>query len=71
VLPEAATCNHSVLVPRVDRDGNEIGGERLPDIAVPLASALKLVPSRRISFNSINEVFFPFITSLILCLIIL
>jgi len=28
-----------VLVPQVDTDGNEIGGVRLPDIAVPTATA--------------------------------
>ncbi|MDH3283349.1 MAG: alpha/beta hydrolase domain-containing protein [Acidobacteriota bacterium] len=28
----------NVLVPQVDRDGNEVGGLRLPEIAVPLAT---------------------------------
>jgi Alpha/beta hydrolase domain len=28
-----------VLVPQVDADGNEVGGVRLPDIAVPLGTA--------------------------------
>ena len=34
-LPEAYT----VLIPQVDKDGNEIGGVRLPDIEVPVATA--------------------------------
>jgi hypothetical protein len=30
--------NYAVLVPKVDRDGNEVAGIRLPDIAAPLAT---------------------------------
>lgn len=35
VLPDA----YGVLVPKVDADGNEIGGIRLPDVAVPTGTA--------------------------------
>ena len=35
ILPDAYT----VLVPKVDDDGNELGGIRLPDIAVPTGTA--------------------------------
>jgi hypothetical protein len=35
--PEPAK-SYRVLVPRVDGDGNEVAGIRLPDIAVPLAT---------------------------------
>jgi len=35
ILPEA----YGVLVPKVDADGNEAGGIRLPDIAVPTGTA--------------------------------
>ena len=30
---------YTVLIPQVDNDGNEIGGVRLPDVEVPLATA--------------------------------
>lgn len=39
VLPDMLPGAYSVLVPQVDKDGNEIGGIRLPDIAAPLATA--------------------------------
>jgi Alpha/beta hydrolase domain len=39
VLPVALPDRYRVLVPAVDTDGNEIGGIRLPDIAVPLGTA--------------------------------
>jgi len=39
VLPKTTAQAYTVLVPQVDADGNEIGGVRLPDIAVPLATA--------------------------------
>jgi hypothetical protein len=35
MLPDA----YAVLVPQVDKDGNEIGGVRMPDVEVPLATA--------------------------------
>lgn len=39
VIPEASDASpYRPLVPKVDSDGNEIGGIRLPDIAVPLAT---------------------------------
>ena len=38
VLPVALRDRYRVLVPAVDADGNEIGGIRLPDIAVPLGT---------------------------------
>jgi alpha/beta hydrolase family protein len=38
VLPEAVSPPYSVLVPRVDTDGNEVAGIRLPDVAVPTAT---------------------------------
>jgi Alpha/beta hydrolase domain len=38
VLPEKTAQAYTVLVPQVDADGNEIGGVRLTDIAVPLAT---------------------------------
>jgi hypothetical protein len=39
VHPEPTGANgYGVLVPQVDADGNEIGGVRLPGIAVPLAT---------------------------------
>ena len=40
VLPVALADHYRVRVPKVDRDGNEIGGVRLPDIAVPTATAM-------------------------------
>jgi hypothetical protein len=39
VLPVAFTDSYRVLVPKVDADGNEIGGLRLPQITVPLGTA--------------------------------
>ena len=33
--PEPAAQSYNALVPQVDRDGNELAGIRLPDIAVP------------------------------------
>jgi hypothetical protein len=39
VLPKTTAQAYTVLVPQADADGNEIGGVRLPDIAVPLATA--------------------------------
>lgn len=38
VLPEAIDPPYTVLVPRVDADGNDVGGIRLPDVAVPTAT---------------------------------
>lgn len=38
VNPKPPTRTYRVLVPRVDADGNEVAGIRLPDIAVPLAT---------------------------------
>ena len=35
VLPEVLPDSYPVLVPKVDADGNEIGGIRLPEVAVP------------------------------------
>jgi hypothetical protein len=39
VLPEAIAPAYPVLVPRVDADGNEVAGIRLPDVAVPTATS--------------------------------
>jgi len=39
VLPATTARAYTVLVPQVDRDGNEIGGVRLPEIIVPLVTA--------------------------------
>ncbi|HVY13884.1 MAG TPA: alpha/beta hydrolase domain-containing protein [Rhodopila sp.] len=36
--PKPAERRYGALVPQVDADGNEIGGIRLPDIAVPLGT---------------------------------
>ncbi|HEX2885224.1 alpha/beta hydrolase domain-containing protein [Vineibacter terrae] len=38
VDPQSAADAYRVLVPKVDSDGNEVGGIRLPDIAVPLGT---------------------------------
>jgi hypothetical protein len=38
VKPGTADRHYRTLVCRVDRDGNEVAGIRLPDIAVPLAT---------------------------------
>jgi hypothetical protein len=38
VLPEILPDRYGVLVPRVDADGNETGGIRLPEIVVPTAT---------------------------------
>jgi len=40
VLPVATADRYRVLVPKVDQDGNETSGVRLPDIAVPTATAM-------------------------------
>jgi Alpha/beta hydrolase domain len=40
VLPVALADRYGVLVPKVDRDGNETSGILLPDIAVPTATAM-------------------------------
>ena len=40
VLPVALADQYGVLVPKVDRDGNETSGILLPDIAVPTATAM-------------------------------
>jgi hypothetical protein len=40
VPPVALPARYRVLVPALDADGNEIGGIRLPDIAVPLGTAM-------------------------------
>ncbi len=40
VLPVATAERYRVLVPKVDQDGNETSGVRLPDIAVPTATAM-------------------------------
>jgi hypothetical protein len=39
VLPVTQKETYRVLVPKVDADGNEISGVRLPDITVPTATA--------------------------------
>jgi len=39
-LPVALADRYRVLVPKVDADGNETSGVRLPDIAVPTATAM-------------------------------
>jgi hypothetical protein len=39
VLPTSTGDAYGVLVPKVDSDGNEIGGVRLPEISVPLGTA--------------------------------
>jgi Alpha/beta hydrolase domain len=39
VLPVAGVESYGVLVPKVDTDANEMSGIRLPDIAVPIATA--------------------------------
>jgi hypothetical protein len=39
VPPVALPDRYGVLVPKVDRDGNEIGGVVLPELAVPTATA--------------------------------
>ncbi len=38
-LPEILPDAYRVLVPKVDADGNEVGGIRLPDVAVPTGTA--------------------------------
>jgi hypothetical protein len=38
VHPERVATPYVALVPAVDRDGNDLGGLRLPDIAVPLGT---------------------------------
>ncbi len=40
VPPVALAAQYRVLVPKVDRDGNETSGILLPDIAVPTATAM-------------------------------
>jgi len=40
VLPVTLPDNYRILVPKVDRDGNETSGILLPDIAVPTATAM-------------------------------
>src|SRR5262249_29206114 len=40
VLPVALADRYRVLVPKVDRDGNETSGILLPEIAVPTATAM-------------------------------
>lgn len=40
VLPVALDQHYRVLVPKVDRDGNETSGILLPDVAVPTATAM-------------------------------
>lgn len=39
VLPEILPGSYGVLVPKVDADGNEIAGVRLPEIGVPRGTA--------------------------------
>ncbi|MBI2370049.1 MAG: hypothetical protein HYV08_07410 [Deltaproteobacteria bacterium] len=39
VLPEVLLERYEVLVPKVDADGNEVGGIGLPDIAAPTGTA--------------------------------
>jgi hypothetical protein len=39
VLPAATDQSYTVLVPKVDADGNEVAGLRMPEIAVPTATA--------------------------------
>jgi Alpha/beta hydrolase domain len=46
VPPAVLAGAYTVLVPQVDRDGNEIGGIRLPDITVPLATAITMGDNR-------------------------
>jgi Alpha/beta hydrolase domain len=38
-LPKLAKGRYTVLVPQVDQDGNEIGGVRMPELAVPTGTA--------------------------------
>src|SRR5262249_20397148 len=38
-LPVALPDRYAVLVPKVDADGNDVSGVRLPDIAVPTGTA--------------------------------
>jgi hypothetical protein len=38
-LPKLAKGRYTVLVPQVDRDGNEVGGIRMPELAVPIGTA--------------------------------
>jgi hypothetical protein len=40
VLPVALADRYGVRVPKVDRDGNEMSGIVLPDVAVPTATAM-------------------------------
>jgi hypothetical protein len=39
VLPVTLDGSYKTLVPKVDSDGNEVAGLRLPDIAVPTGTA--------------------------------
>jgi hypothetical protein len=39
ILPAALSDSYRVLVPKVDADGNEVGGLLLPEIAVPTGTA--------------------------------
>jgi hypothetical protein len=63
--PPVEGASYSVLVPQVDRDGNEIGGVRLPDLEAPLGfysgwnlrAASIGSPDRMIAFTGS---FFPF-----------
>ena len=38
-LPKVAAGRYTVLVPQVDKDGNEVGGIRMPELAVPTGTA--------------------------------
>jgi hypothetical protein len=40
VLPAVLLGGYRVLVPQVDSDGNELGGIRLPDVSVPVATLM-------------------------------
>jgi hypothetical protein len=40
VLPAILLGGYRVLVPQVDSDGNELGGIRLPDVSVPVATLM-------------------------------
>ena len=42
LLPDGAGAGHALplIVPKVDRDGHDLGGIRMPEVAVPLGTAL-------------------------------
>jgi hypothetical protein len=42
LLPDGAGAGHALplIVPKVDKDGHDLGGIRMPEVAVPLGTAL-------------------------------